>query len=55
MAQQQKAALLVAKQGKVEVGTHRIPSPQGKQALVKVTAAAHALFPLSLCLTSTQN
>jgi len=40
MAQQQKASLLLAKQGNVEVGTRPIPSPQGKQALVKVTAAA---------------
>jgi hypothetical protein len=40
MAQQQKASLLLAKHGKVEVGTRPIPSPQGKQALVKVTAAA---------------
>jgi len=40
MAQEQKAFLLLAKQGKVEVGTRPIPSPQGKQALVKVTAAA---------------
>jgi hypothetical protein len=40
MAQRQKAFLLLAKQGKVEVGTRPIPSPQGEQALVKVTAAA---------------
>ncbi|KAG8732447.1 hypothetical protein FRC10_000917, partial [Ceratobasidium sp. 414] len=37
---QQKASLLPAKQGKLEVGTRAIPTPQGKQALVKVTAAA---------------
>ncbi|KAG8734806.1 hypothetical protein FRC10_011408 [Ceratobasidium sp. 414] len=40
MAQQQKAILLLSKQGKVEVGTRPVPSPQGKEALVKVTAAA---------------
>ncbi|KAG9121587.1 hypothetical protein FRC07_002400 [Ceratobasidium sp. 392] len=37
---QQKASLLLAKQGKIEVGTRAIPTPQGKQALVKVTATA---------------
>ncbi|QRV98333.1 Zinc-binding dehydrogenase [Ceratobasidium sp. AG-Ba] len=37
---QQKASLLLAKQGKIEVGTRPIPKPQGKQALVKVTATA---------------
>ncbi|KAG8781432.1 hypothetical protein FRC12_021907 [Ceratobasidium sp. 428] len=37
---QQKASLLLSKQGKLEVGTRPIPTPQGKQALVKVTAAA---------------
>ncbi|KAF8597876.1 GroES-like protein [Ceratobasidium sp. AG-I] len=40
MAQQQQASLLPSKQGKVELGQRPIPSPQGKQALVKVTAAA---------------
>jgi NADPH:quinone reductase-like Zn-dependent oxidoreductase len=40
MAQTQKAALLLSKHGKIEVGTRPIPSPEGKQALVKVTAAA---------------
>ncbi|KAG8684344.1 hypothetical protein FRC08_013744 [Ceratobasidium sp. 394] len=38
--QQQKAALLLSKQGKVEVGTRPVPIPQDKEALVKVTAAA---------------
>ncbi|KAG8704180.1 hypothetical protein FRC08_002380 [Ceratobasidium sp. 394] len=37
---EQKASLLPAKHGKLEVGTRAIPTPQGKQALVKVTAAA---------------
>ncbi|KAG9091920.1 hypothetical protein FRC06_000325 [Ceratobasidium sp. 370] len=37
---QQKASLLPTKQGKLEVGTRAIPTPQGKQALVKITAAA---------------
>jgi len=36
----QKASLLPAKHGKLEVGTRPIPTPKGKQALVKVTAAA---------------
>ncbi|KAG8730726.1 hypothetical protein FRC10_002394 [Ceratobasidium sp. 414] len=40
MAQQQKAFLLLAKQGKTEVGTRPIPTPKGNQALVKITAAA---------------
>ncbi|KAF8608435.1 GroES-like protein [Ceratobasidium sp. AG-I] len=40
MAQQQQASFLVSKQGKVELGQRPVPSPQGKQALVKVTAAA---------------
>ncbi|CAE6444731.1 unnamed protein product [Rhizoctonia solani] len=37
---QHKASLLPQKQGKFEVGTRPTPSPQGNQALVKVTAAA---------------
>jgi len=37
---QQKASLLPEKQGKLEVGTRPIPTPQGKEVLVKVTAAA---------------
>ncbi|CAE6461534.1 unnamed protein product [Rhizoctonia solani] len=37
---QHKASLLPQKQGKLEVGTRPTPSPQGNQALVKVTAAA---------------
>ncbi|KAG8772038.1 hypothetical protein FRC12_003273 [Ceratobasidium sp. 428] len=37
---QQKASLLLSKQGKLEVGTRPIPTPRGEQALVKVTAAA---------------
>jgi hypothetical protein len=40
MAQQQKASILPQKQGKLEVGNRSIPAPQGKQALVKVAAAA---------------
>ncbi|CAE6481068.1 hypothetical protein ACGC1H_005209 [Rhizoctonia solani] len=40
MAQQHKASLLLQKHGKLEVGTRPTPVPQGKQALVKVTAAA---------------
>lgn len=40
MSQQQKASFLLEKQGKFEVGTRAIPTPQGKQVLVKVTAAA---------------
>ncbi|KAG8698983.1 hypothetical protein FRC08_005588, partial [Ceratobasidium sp. 394] len=36
----QKASLLPAKQGKLEVGTRAIPTPQGKEALVKITAVA---------------
>ncbi|KAG8781435.1 hypothetical protein FRC12_021910 [Ceratobasidium sp. 428] len=40
MAQQQNAAQLLSKQGKVEVGTRPVPVPQGKEVLVKVTAAA---------------
>ncbi|KEP55645.1 putative zinc type alcohol dehydrogenase [Rhizoctonia solani 123E] len=39
MTQQQKASLLLEKHGKLEVGARPIPVPQGKQALVKVTAA----------------
>ncbi|KAF8608404.1 GroES-like protein [Ceratobasidium sp. AG-I] len=37
---EQKAAILPEKQGKIEVGTRPIPTPQGKQVLVKVTATA---------------
>ncbi|QRV98332.1 Zinc-binding dehydrogenase [Ceratobasidium sp. AG-Ba] len=37
---EQKASLLPAKHGKLEVGTRPVPTPQSKQALVKVTAAA---------------
>ncbi|KAG8772042.1 hypothetical protein FRC12_003277 [Ceratobasidium sp. 428] len=40
MAQQQNAIQLLSKQGKVEVGTRSVPVPQGKEVLVKVTAAA---------------
>ncbi|CAE6439522.1 unnamed protein product [Rhizoctonia solani] len=40
MAQQHKASLLLQKHGNLEVGTRTTPVPQGKQALVKVTAAA---------------
>ncbi|KAG8716361.1 hypothetical protein FRC11_001603 [Ceratobasidium sp. 423] len=40
MVQQHKASLLLQKHGKLEVGTRTTPIPQGKQALVKVTAAA---------------
>ncbi|KDN43856.1 hypothetical protein RSAG8_05849, partial [Rhizoctonia solani AG-8 WAC10335] len=40
MAQQHKASLLPQKHGKLEVGTRPTPTPEGKQALVKVTAAA---------------
>lgn len=40
MAQQHKASILPQKQGKLEVGTRTTPVPQGKEALVKVTAAA---------------
>ncbi|QRV98330.1 Zinc-binding dehydrogenase [Ceratobasidium sp. AG-Ba] len=37
---EQKASLLPAKYGKLEVRTRPIPTPQSKQALVKVTATA---------------
>ncbi|KAB5588209.1 hypothetical protein CTheo_8349 [Ceratobasidium theobromae] len=37
---QHKASILPAKQGKLEVNSRAVPNPQGKQALVKVTAAA---------------
>ncbi|CAE6504270.1 unnamed protein product [Rhizoctonia solani] len=37
---QHKASLLPQKQGKLEVGTRPTATPQGNQALVKVTAAA---------------
>ncbi|CUA66954.1 hypothetical protein RSOLAG22IIIB_02862 [Rhizoctonia solani] len=40
MARQHKASLLLQKHGKLEVVTRPTPVPQGKQALVKVTAAA---------------
>ncbi|KAG9092584.1 hypothetical protein FRC07_011622, partial [Ceratobasidium sp. 392] len=40
MSHQQKAIQLLSKQGKVEVGTRPVPTPQGNEALVKVTAAA---------------
>ncbi|CAE6370959.1 unnamed protein product [Rhizoctonia solani] len=40
MAHEHKASLLLQKHGKLEVGTRPTPVPQGKQALVKVTAAA---------------
>ncbi|KAG9106200.1 hypothetical protein FRC07_008929, partial [Ceratobasidium sp. 392] len=45
---QQKAALLLAKHGKIEVGARPIPSPQGKQALVKITAAARTFQQYAL-------
>ncbi|KAF8597875.1 GroES-like protein [Ceratobasidium sp. AG-I] len=37
---EQKASLLLEKQGKIEVGTRLTPTPKGKEVLVKVTAAA---------------
>ncbi|KAF8608437.1 putative alcohol dehydrogenase [Ceratobasidium sp. AG-I] len=37
---QHKAALLLEKQGKIEVGTRTTPTPKGKEVLVKVTATA---------------
>ncbi|CAE6425564.1 unnamed protein product [Rhizoctonia solani] len=40
MAQQHNASLLPKKQAKLEVGVRPTPTPQGTQALVKVTAAA---------------
>ncbi|CAE7186632.1 unnamed protein product [Rhizoctonia solani] len=40
MAHQHKASILPEKYGKLEVGTRPTPTPQEKQALVKVTAAA---------------
>ncbi|KAF8608438.1 GroES-like protein [Ceratobasidium sp. AG-I] len=40
MVHQQKASLLLEKHGKFEVGTRPIPTPQGKEVVVKVTAAA---------------
>ncbi|KAH7334878.1 GroES-like protein [Rhizoctonia solani] len=40
MANQHKASTLPQKHGKLEVGTRTTPIPHGKQALVKVTAAA---------------
>lgn len=39
MVQEQQVSLLLAKQGNVELVMRPIPSPQGKQALVKVPAA----------------
>ncbi|KAF8606507.1 GroES-like protein [Ceratobasidium sp. AG-I] len=40
MSQKQKASLLLEKHGKFEVGNRPIPTPQGKEVVVKVTAAA---------------
>ncbi|KAH7334872.1 GroES-like protein [Rhizoctonia solani] len=40
MVNQHNASILPQKHGKLEVGTRVTPVPQGKQALVKVTAAA---------------
>lgn len=56
MAQQQQASLLLSKQGKVELGQRPVPSPQGKQALVKVTAAAgNVVYALHCVITLTHS
>ena len=45
-----KAALLLEKQGKIEVGTRPTPTPKGKEVVVKVTATASKYPRLSTLL-----